>query len=371
MSVAVRQPAEDIPPVGHDGYEPRDRAAWLQILRDESAPAVLVLVLVEIVLAVAAIPVCLRKRCRIQFLVVRHECTTVPVPADPVLDEFELRLHKHERVLLRPTASLRLRRQRYALDVLRYPPEKDAATGLLPSSEPDLDLQRLPSSSGIGPFARVLVLTEKREKRLRAPDLEQVLEAAPFRLAHVLVPTVADVSAKKTGSLLKRQPVDDLPEAGHAADSRVALPRQDVHAERDADRSDEVRMEVVARASRLLRIVTEFRAFLVPEDRLYGIVDVDDILVGQQFVEDILLVPCEPRVQLAAVRSLERAPHAVLADDPSETEQRREHRVVPQPVDVHVPREAADDREHGRADDVADIGSIRTRVVKSGYARSF
>ena len=53
VPVSVRQPAEDVPPVGHDGDEPCDCAARLQILRDESAPAVLVLVLVEIVLTVS------------------------------------------------------------------------------------------------------------------------------------------------------------------------------------------------------------------------------------------------------------------------------------------------------------------------------
>ena len=77
-----------------------------------------------------------------------------------------------------------------------------------------------------------------------------------------------------------------------------------------------------------MRIVAQLRAFLVPEDRLYGIVDVDYVLEGQQSVEDVLLVPREPRVQLATVSRLERAPYAVLADDPSKAEQRREHRVV-------------------------------------------
>ena len=117
VPVSVRQPAEDVPPVGHDGGEPCDCAARLQVLRDESAPAVLVLVLVEIVLTVAAIPVDLRKRCRIEFPVVRDERTAVPASADPVLDEFELALDQRGRVLLRPTAPPWLRRQLDAPDV--------------------------------------------------------------------------------------------------------------------------------------------------------------------------------------------------------------------------------------------------------------
>ena len=55
---------------------------------------------------------------------------------------------------------------------------------------------------------------------------------------------------------------------------------------------------------------------------------------------------------------------ARFSDDPPKSEQRRKRRVVSQPVDVDVPRKFADDLEHGRADDVADIGGIRTRVMK-------
>ena len=117
VPVSVGQPAENVPPVGHDGDEPCDCAARLQILRDESAPAVLVLVLVEIVLAVAAIPVDLRKRCRIEFPVVRDERTAVPVFAGPVLGEFELALDQLGRVFLRPTAPPWLRRQLDAFDI--------------------------------------------------------------------------------------------------------------------------------------------------------------------------------------------------------------------------------------------------------------
>ena len=117
-------------------------------------------------------------------------------------------------------------------------------------------------------------------------------------------------------------------------------------------------------ASHMFSSPPQLSAFLVSEDRLYGIVDVDYVLEGQQSVEDVLLVSREPRVQLATVSRLERAPYAVLADDPPKSEQCRKHRVVSRPVDVDVPRKSADDREHGRADDVADIGGVRTRVMK-------
>ena len=81
-------------------------------------------------------------------------------------------------------------------------------------------------------------------------------------------------------------------------------------------------------ASHMFPSPPQLRAFPVSEDRLYGIVDVDYVLEGRQSVEDVLLVSREPCVQLATVSRLERAPYAVLADDPSKAEQRREHRVV-------------------------------------------
>ena len=111
-------------------------------------------------------------------------------------------------------------------------------------------------------------------------------------------------------------------------------------------------------ASHMFPSPPQLGAFPVSEDRLYGIVDVDYVLEGRQSVEDVLLVSREPCVQLATVSRLERAPYAVLADDPPKSGQRRKRRVVSQPFDVDVPRRSADDREHGRADDVADIGGV-------------
>ena len=207
---------------------------------------------------------------------------------------------------------------------------------------------------------------EERENGLRAPDLEQVRESAPFDLAHVLVSSVANVAANEPRPLFGRKSVEDFPETRHAADSGMALAGLDVHAQRNADGADEVRVEVVARASRLLRIVAEFRAFLMSEDRLDGVVDVERVRVVEQLVEDVLFVSREPRVQFALVRRLERSPHAVLADDAAEPEQLREYRVVSKPIDVGIPCEPADDCEDGCADDVADPGRVRARIAERG-----
>ena len=366
VPVAVRQAAEDVPPVGHDGDEARHCPARLQVLRHEPSPSVLVLVFVEVVLAVATVTAGPGERLGAEPLVVRDKRTAVPASADPVLDEVELRLDGHGRALPRASAPSRPRGRGDAPGVLRGPSQEDAAPGPFPAAEPDGRLLGLPSRADASPVAVVLHPPEQRQHGLRAPDPEQEPQSAAFGLAHVPVAAVARVAAYEPRPLPRREPVDDLPEPRHPASSRMPSPRLDVHAQRDADRPDEVRMEVVARASGLLRAVSGLRTFLMAEDGLHRVVDVEDVLVGEEPVEDVPLVPREPGVQLPPVCGLERAPDAVLADDAAEPEQRREHGVVPQPVDVDVSREAADDGQDGRADDVPDLGRVGAPVAERG-----
>ena len=81
-------------------------------------------------------------------------------------------------------------------------------------------------------------------------------------------------------------------------------------------------------------------------------------------VDDVFLVPREPCIQFMTVRSLECTPYTILADDAFETEKRCEYCVVPQPVDVYVPRGPADDCEHNRADNITDFRRIRACVME-------
>jgi hypothetical protein len=120
----------------------------------------------------------------------------------------------------------------------------------------------------------------------------------------------------------------------------------------------------VTNPPRPLRIVSRFRALLVTEDGFCRIVDIQNVLMVEKLVEDILLMPRKPCVQLLFVGVFELAAHAVLADDPPEPRQRRKHRVVAQPVDVDMPREAADYRKNCRAYNIANRRRIWACIVK-------
>ena len=61
---------------------------------------------------------------------------------------------------------------------------------------------------------------------------------------------------------------------------------------------------------------------------------------------------------MAMSRAIARHGFRSFVTNPPKSEQRHKRRVVSQPVDVDVPRKSADDREHGRADDVADLGGV-------------
>ena len=100
MFVTIRQSAEDIPPVGDYGDKSGDCSAWFEVLRHESAPAILILVFVEVVFTITSVSVDLLKCSGIEFIVVCDKCAAIPVSSDLILYEVELRLNKRKRTLL-------------------------------------------------------------------------------------------------------------------------------------------------------------------------------------------------------------------------------------------------------------------------------
>ena len=87
--------------------------------------------------------------------------------------------------------------------------------------------------------------------------------------------------------------------------------------------------------------------------------------IGRDVVGSRCLSPSASRQKIfhqlatmAMSRAIARHGFRSFVTNPPKSEQRRKRRVVSHPVDVDVPRKSADDREHGRADDVADIGGV-------------
>ena len=366
VRVGIREPHEDVPEVGDDRDEPRHRLAGLELLRREARPAPLVLELVEVVLAVPSVSVELGERGQVQLLLVGDENAVVPLPTLPVLGEVELQLlRSFRRCGVRTVWRGQLRPfERDGRDLRDVrPADEDAASGELPRAEPDPVLTSLPSAAAIRP---PVILRQEREKLLRQPralDLEEVGEPAGLGLRHDAVAAVADVAAQEVRPEAAGYRVEERPQAPHAADAGVLLPRQDVHAERDSRAADEERVVVVARASRLLRVVAELRSLLVPENRLHRVVDVDDVGEAQHRVDHLVLVARKPCVEGLPVGVAQGPSHGVLGHDLPQAQQLHRGGVVPERVDLHVPVLAEQDRQHDRPDDVAPRARVVAPVV--------
>ena len=81
----------------------------------------------------------------------------------------------------------------------------------------------------------------------------------------------------------------------------------------------------MARASRLLGIVADDGALLMPVERLYGAVDADDIALTEQWPDGSLEATLQPvEASLLGDRG-ERPAQAVFADDPVHAKQFRQH----------------------------------------------
>ena len=360
MRIGIRQPREDVPPVGHDRDEARHRLAALDRLRREPRPAPLVLELVEVVLAVAAVPVELRKRGRVHRLVVRHEDAVVPLAAVLVLCELEdllagylLRLRAfgcRQRLLFEGNAWM-------SLD--HGPADEDESPRELPGAQLQVMFVRLPSAAAGLPL---VVVGKVREELLRHPhalDLEEIGQSPRLDFGHDVVVSVADVPSQEERPPVRRDCVEERPEPGHTARTSMLLAGEHVDAQRDAGSADEERVVVVARTPGLLGIIAEFRSFLMSEDRFDGVVDVDDVSEAEHRIHGLVFMSRKPVVERLVVGLAQGTPDGVLRDDPFQSEQLHRSGVISERVDLHVPVLAEQDRKDHRPDDVA----FRARVV--------
>ena len=366
----IGKAAEHVPPVGYDCDEPRHHLARLQLVGGEPRPAPLVLELVEVVLAVAPVAVELRDGRRVHARVVRDERTVVPFAPLEVLHELELLLlqtsgngRNDDAVLRRrrplPPSSLRLGH----LDLLlRRSADEKHAPASRPAVKPEGDFDRLPSKAAVAPPRTVREGLEKSPHVRGTPDLEEVDDSPGFRFAHDGVAAVPDVAAKERGPQARGKRVYERPQPLHAAPSGVLPAWKHLHAKRDPRPADEERVVVVARASRLCGVVSEFRPFLMAVDGLDGVVDVEDVLEREEDLVHLALVARQPLVQLPLRASLERPAHGGVGDDLVKAEQLLGGLVVADGLDVDVPRLPEQDRKNRSADDVALRAGVVARV---------
>jgi hypothetical protein len=92
----------------------------------------------------------------------------------------------------------------------------------------------------------------------------------------------AAVATQQLGPTVTRQAVDQRPQPGRGVRAGVLVAGRRLHAHHEAHAGESVRVMHVARPARLLGIVADDRALLVPVERLDRRVDVTDPGLAEQ-----------------------------------------------------------------------------------------
>ena len=142
---------------------------------------------------------------------------------------------------------------------------------------------------------------------------------------------------------------------------RRLVPRMHDDRERQPELRDAQRVVAVRRASGLLRVVAELRPLLAPVDRLHRRVEVEDVVLRHHVLQEMQVLPPDPRKCLALGDGREVSPHGVARHEPPDAEQLRRRRVAVEAVEVPEPRRAVDHRHHHRGDQVAHVGRVVAR----------
>ena len=281
MRAVAPEPAEDVPAVGDERAQNRRDGRALHVLRDEAAPAPLVLHLVEDVLAVAALAVKLRRRARIVVEVCDERVPFVALRVHVVVggDKF-----KPGEDCFKPAVGRVLPSARLLLD---WTPHQEDTPLPAPAAEQKARVYALPSIPCVLPGRRVPeIQVEQVLHEPCAPDLEEVGDAV--RLAagdYGLVPE-SDVAPGELRPQAPGKPLEEPVEHVRRVDARRLVARVDDNAEDKPQLRDAKRVVAVRRPARFLRVVAELRAFLVPVERLHRRVQAEDVVLVEQGGEE-------------------------------------------------------------------------------------
>ena len=139
----------------------------------------------------------------------------------------------------------------------------------------------------------------------------------------------------------------------------------DHHAQRHAQPRQDHRVVAVRGPARLVRVVAQLGALLVPVERLDGRVQVQRVVVRQQrrrAPEQGVPRPRESRRRVLR-RPQDEAPHRVAGAHAAHAEGRCSHLVAAQLPEVPIARQPQHDPRHGRRKDFLDLRRVRARVA--------
>ena len=227
MRAVAADPAEYVPDVGDERAQPRDDGRALHVLRHEPAPAVVVLHLVEDVLAVAAVPVELGDRSRIEIQVRDERIPLVAVRVHPVVhrDELEPRDRELGEFAVRGFVPP-------LLHALHRTTHEQNPARLAPAAEDDSRFDALPA------VPRVLPVRSAREVELeylpdvlRALHLEEVVRAVGLAAVDDHLVAEADVAPDEFRPETPGKPFEEPVEHLRRVDARCLVARVDYDAE--------------------------------------------------------------------------------------------------------------------------------------------
>ena len=144
----------------------------------------------------------------------------------------------------------------------------------------------------------------------------------------------------------------------------VLIAGHHVHIQHQAQVGQEEGVVGVARAAGLLGVVAEHGAFLAAVERLDGGVGVEHPALAQQRLGAVVEMALQPGHALRLVDRRQRPAHGVLAQDPLDAEQLRQHAVGPQRRHVRIALVTRQHRQHESAEHVAVGGGVGARAME-------
>ena len=139
----------------------------------------------------------------------------------------------------------------------------------------------------------------------------------------------------------------------------VLVARQHIHPQHQPQAGEDVGVVAVRRPARLVWVVTNDCAFLVPIERLRRGVDVEHPGLAQQRRRAIVQMALQPAQAGGLVDLRQVAAQRVLADQLVQAKQRRVHCVTAERGDVRVAAMAGQGRQQQRSEQVALARGIR------------
>ena len=168
------------------------------------------------------------------------------------------------------------------------------------------------------------------------PQAEQIRQPLPLCTRHHRLDAPCHIAPHQRRPAAAPKPMQQRPQASLAVLRRVFIARLHIHSQHQTKVRHQVRVVAVRGTSRLVRVVTHHRPFLMPIQRLDRAIDVEHPWLAQQRRGTVVEMCLQPRQAGRLVDLRQAAAHRVLAHNLLHAQQPRVHRIAPQRRDMGV-----------------------------------